>query len=91
MLEVYKHLIELGIDHVDIKYDNILKMPESSESWPSHVSPWTNRPYRYRLIDFTMAKKTNQIINELEDYYEDWVTMVLDGLPTGSLYDKLDF
>lgn len=37
VLEVFKHLAKLGIEYDDIRHANILRIPESPESWPCHV------------------------------------------------------
>jgi len=53
---LYRELVYLSIAHRDIRYYNILyapPSPSSSSDLPvAFESPFTNRTYKYRLVDF---------------------------------------
>ncbi|KAJ3552226.1 hypothetical protein NM688_g4265 [Phlebia brevispora] len=91
ILDVYTHLATLGIDHVDIRYANMRYAPQCPPGWPSLISPYTGLPYRWRLIDFEKAKKTNRRIDAFEVYHQQWVSRILDNLPFGDVVEPWDF
>ena len=68
---MYKHLARLGVVHIDIRHANILMAPECPQGWPTLLSPFTKRPYRYRLIDFVEARKADWTQEEFKQYHED--------------------
>lgn len=70
MYDAYARLTELGITHMDIKYGNILKTPETygdqcqfyqdeTRTTQNESSPMTRRSHKCRLINFKMLKKSN--------------------------------
>ena len=87
LAEMYSHLSHLGVDHVDIRHANILEAPLSPPGWPSLVSPQTNYAYRYRLIDFDNATKTNRPPYAFQEYYGQYINRLMQGLPLGYVFE----
>lgn len=88
---MYTHLALLGIDHVDIRYANILQAPESPPGWPSLVSPHSHAPYRWRLVDFERSRKTNRNLEKSIFHAKGWLSRVLDNLPFGDIVEPWEF
>jgi hypothetical protein len=83
----------LSIARRDIRYYNILCAPPCPSSLSFHVSfqqkksPFTNRTYKYRLVDFDRSRRINltfkeQAINDL-----DWIEKIIDGVENGQILD----
>ncbi|KAJ3535022.1 hypothetical protein NM688_g7036 [Phlebia brevispora] len=87
VLDMYNHLVELGIDHTDIRHANILEAPICPPGWPSLMSPLTNNAYRYRLVDFDNACKTNRALEFFPGYYQDYVRRLMRGLRMGYVFE----
>lgn len=87
---MYSHLSELGVDHVDIRYANILEAPVCPPGWPSLISPMTKQPYRFRIVDFDNARKTNRSTQMSARYNYDYVVRLLDGLQLGYIIEPWD-
>ena len=88
---MYTHLMILGIDHVDIRYANILLAPVAAPGWPSLRSPFSHTSYRFRIIDFESARKTNRCFAFFENYHERWLSRLLRGLRLGYIFEPWDF
>ncbi|KAJ3535023.1 hypothetical protein NM688_g7037 [Phlebia brevispora] len=87
ILNMYSHLVQLGVDHVDIRYANILEAPVCPPGWPSLMSPLTNNAYRYRLVDFGNSCKTNRAVKLFSVYYRSYVRRLLNGLKMGYIIE----
>ncbi|KIM83992.1 hypothetical protein PILCRDRAFT_87905 [Piloderma croceum F 1598] len=80
---LYRELAYLSIAHRDIRYYNILYAPPSLSlpvPFQHKKSPFTNRTYKYRLVDFDRSRRINltfkeQAINDL-----DWIEKIIDEL-----------
>ena len=83
VLEMYSDLAQLGMDHVDIRYANILYAPSAPPGLPSLPSPYTGKTYRWRLIDFGNSHKTNQDLERFQIYHYGYVERLFRLLPTG--------
>ena len=57
---MYRELTRLAVDHVDIRYENVLLAPPSPPGLEGKCSPKLGRPYRFRLVDFEHAVRTNR-------------------------------
>lgn len=90
-MDMYTHLAMLGIDHVDIRHANILEAPIYPPGWPSRVSPLSGIHYRFRLVDFERARKTNRGADSFNYYHESWVKRLLNNLPAGYVMEMWDF
>ncbi|KAF9505045.1 hypothetical protein BS47DRAFT_580721 [Hydnum rufescens UP504] len=49
--DIFGEIAELGVDHRDIRYSNILAAPQGPATLPSVPSPFTGRIYTHRIID----------------------------------------
>ena len=85
------HLVTLGVDHIDIRHANILEAPQGPPGWPSLASPFVSAAYRYRLVDFELARKTNRDLWIFEQYSKSWVDRLLNALPLGYVLETWDF
>ncbi|CAL1706326.1 unnamed protein product [Somion occarium] len=85
--EMYSDLAKLGVDHVDIRYFNILRAPEPLPDLPSLPSPFTQRTYNWRLVDFDNSFKTNRPLNMWFGYYHCVLDRLLANLPYGDIYE----
>jgi hypothetical protein len=57
---MYGEIAELGVDHRDIWYSNMLAAPQGPTTLPSLPSPFTGRIYTHRMIDIESCEKTNE-------------------------------
>ncbi|KAK7691970.1 hypothetical protein QCA50_005375 [Cerrena zonata] len=66
--DVSSDLIKLGIEHGDIRWNNIL----STGSHPRLPSPFTNRVYQWCFVDFDRARKrtSDQVYGHYASYRE---------------------
>ncbi|KAJ3535025.1 hypothetical protein NM688_g7038 [Phlebia brevispora] len=87
IVDMYRHFGQFGIDHIDIRYANILEAPECPPGWPSLMSPLTHNAYRYRLIDFGNSRKTNRALEFFPSYYFGYVNRLLNGLTGGYIVE----
>lgn len=92
--DAYATFTELGITHMDIKYGNILKAPESYEdqcqsyqdetqTTQNESSPMARRSYKCRLIDFEMSKKSNFSRARLDRTNNSYLERLISNLPYG--------
>lgn len=92
--DAYARLTELGITHMDIKYENILKALEPyGDQWQSYQdetritqnknSPMTRCSYKCRLIDFEMSKKSNFSRARLNRTNNSYLERLISNLPYG--------
>ncbi|KAF9503791.1 hypothetical protein BS47DRAFT_1355858 [Hydnum rufescens UP504] len=54
--DMYGEIAELGVDHRDIRYSNMLTAPQGPTTLPSLPSPFTGRIYTHRMIDIEWVK-----------------------------------
>ncbi|CAL1706342.1 unnamed protein product [Somion occarium] len=88
---IYADFGRLGVDHCDIRYFNILRAPSSSESpLPSLPSPFTQRTYNWRVVDFDNACKSNMNADFFRGYHHGLLVRLLTNLPWGFLCNTYD-
>ncbi|CAL1698792.1 unnamed protein product [Somion occarium] len=80
---LYHDIAELGVDHVDIRWQNILSVPRSPSTLPSLPSPFTGRKYKWRLVDFDRSYKTNRTAAHSYCYHVEYLSALLNGIPYG--------
>lgn len=86
VFEVYEKLSELGITHMDIKYNNILAAPvPASQCEKKHDShdPDCKRFHKCRLIDFEMSMKSNYSKARLIYGDDSYLQRLMKNLPHG--------
>ncbi|KAJ3558712.1 hypothetical protein NM688_g756 [Phlebia brevispora] len=87
IMDMYSDLAHLGVDHCDIRWANILYALPSPPSFPSLPSPYSGKTYRWRLVDFDNAQKTNQDLRRFHSYHKCYVGRLLEMLPTGYIVE----
>ncbi|KAJ3558714.1 hypothetical protein NM688_g754 [Phlebia brevispora] len=87
IMDMYSDLAHLGIDHTDIRWANILYAQPSPPGFPSLPSPYTGKTYRWRLIDFDNALKSNDTLQGFYTYHESYVERLLGLLPSGYIVE----
>jgi len=78
---------ELGVDHRDIRYSNILAAPEGPTTLPSLPSPFTGRIYTHRIIDLEQCEKTNSEAWRLTALQASWVNRIVENIPDGIIVE----
>ncbi|KAL4242369.1 hypothetical protein ABKN59_012019 [Abortiporus biennis] len=81
--DIASDLAELGIEHDDIRWNNIL----SAGTLPSLPSPFTKRTYGWRFIDFDLAVKTNKELEDVERGYQDYLDLIVNNIPFGCIVE----
>ncbi|KAK7692417.1 hypothetical protein QCA50_004042 [Cerrena zonata] len=81
---LYAHLASIGVDHGDVRYQNILYAPAGPDCLPSLPSPWTKKTYAWRIVDFHVATKTNMSSRRLAFQYNQSIDILLWNLPRDS-------
>lgn len=87
----YDVLIELGIEHCDIRLDNLLCTLESPLALPGIPSPLHGRVLKCRIIDFELSRKAAGFTEELRRDTRDPLFDLIDGLPNGIIYNQSYF
>ncbi|CAL1706344.1 unnamed protein product [Somion occarium] len=88
---IYSDLAQLGVDHCDIRYYNMLSAPSPANSpLPSLPSPFTQRTYGWRLIDFDNACKSNMNPMVFYGYHHDVIARLVYNLPWGVIFEPWD-
>ena len=77
---MYADISTLGVDHVDIRWQNILYAPVSPPGLPGLRSPYRHRTYRWRIVDFTSSVETNVKLEKL---------ILWSGINVGDLVDGI--
>lgn len=86
VFEAYEKLSELGITHMDIKYNNILAAPvPASQCEGEHGShdPDCKRFHKCRIIDFEMSMKSNFSKARLLYGDDSYLQRLMKNLPHG--------
>ncbi|KAF8506299.1 hypothetical protein BU17DRAFT_17401, partial [Hysterangium stoloniferum] len=55
LIETFSHLCQMGIQHRDVRWHNILRAPNSTENL---ICPTHDRVHEWRIVDFDLATKT---------------------------------
>lgn len=89
LVSLYSNLGRLGVDHVDIRYYNILRAPSKSPL-PSLPSPFTQRTYEWRIVDFNKSYKSNETLTGFHYYYKSYLHRLLINLPWKDIWEPWD-
>ncbi|KII84884.1 hypothetical protein PLICRDRAFT_179212 [Plicaturopsis crispa FD-325 SS-3] len=87
MADIYHDMAELGIYHRDIRWQNFLRAPSSSTGLPSLPSPYTNRAYGWRVIDFDNSEKNNSSMIDHKFYYNSFMRRIFRSIPCGFIVE----
>jgi hypothetical protein len=83
LYDLFGEISELGVDHRDIRYSNILAAPQGRDTLPGLPSPFTGRVYTHRIIDIEQCEKTNGKTWLLTNWQGSWVQRIVSNLPDG--------
>ena len=85
---MYADLARLGVDQNSIRYYDILRAPEpGSTPLPSLPSPFTQRTYEWRIIDFDGAYKSNRCASLFAGRNGGYLHRLLHNLPWGDIWE----
>ena len=85
---MYADLARLGVDQDDLRYYNILRAPaRGSSPLPSLSSPFTQRTYRWRIVDFDRACKSNVEREVAACKNDGYLDRLLINLPYGDIWE----
>ncbi|KAF9503790.1 hypothetical protein BS47DRAFT_1334772 [Hydnum rufescens UP504] len=90
LYDLFGEISELGVDHRDIRYSNILAAPEGPDTLPSLPSPFTGQVYTHRIIDIEQCEKTNGKTWLLTNWQGSWVQRIVSNLPDGIIIEPWD-
>ncbi|KAF8531479.1 hypothetical protein JB92DRAFT_2850440 [Gautieria morchelliformis] len=74
--EIYSDMGRFGIEHMDIRWRNILAAPAAQQS--------------IRVVDFDRSRKLNHSHSQIESAFGSWVRTILDGLEEGYVVEPWD-
>ncbi|CAL1713708.1 unnamed protein product [Somion occarium] len=77
--EMFKELARLGVWQPDIRYANILRVPNAESGKAGQ--------YRWRLVDFDRARKSNMSLERFEIEHDDLLEPLFEWLPRGVIRD----
>ncbi|KAF8503191.1 hypothetical protein JB92DRAFT_2970801, partial [Gautieria morchelliformis] len=72
--EIYSDMGRFGIEHMNIRWRNILA---------STVCPYHGHMHRWRVVDFDLSRKSNHSHSHIESASGSWLRTILDGLEEG--------
>lgn len=92
--DAYTRISELGLFHMDVKYDNILKAPAQPlriTSLGTSSESSTNagrRAYKCRIIDFEVSKKTSIELYRLLSSNSGYLNRLIYNLSFGEIINQ---
>ncbi|GJJ09749.1 hypothetical protein Clacol_003973 [Clathrus columnatus] len=88
IFEVYNDLSRLGIEHLDIRWSNILSVIQDPDYESSGiVCPNHGRVHQWRVVDFDLARKTNGTTVYLDKCTKGWLERLFFGLSNGRIIE----
>ena len=85
---MYADLARIGVDQDDLRYYNILRAPAPKSSpLPSLASPFTQRKYNWRIIDFDRGCKSNAVAEVFACKNNGYLDRLLINLPYGDIWE----
>ncbi|KAF8482311.1 hypothetical protein JB92DRAFT_3035459 [Gautieria morchelliformis] len=75
--EIYSDMDRFGIEHMNIRWRNILAAPAAQQST---VCPYHGHMHRWRVVDFDLSRKSNHSHSHIESASGSWLRTILDGL-----------
>ncbi|GJJ09985.1 hypothetical protein Clacol_004211 [Clathrus columnatus] len=89
--EIYNDLSRLGIEHLDIRWSNILSVIQDPDDESSGtVCPNHGHAHQWRVIDFDVARKTNGTIIYMDKCAGSWLVRLFLNLPKGRIIEPWD-
>ncbi|KAF8522515.1 hypothetical protein JB92DRAFT_2706296, partial [Gautieria morchelliformis] len=85
--EIYSDMGRFGIEHMDIRWRNILAAPATDQSI---VCPYHGHRHQWRVVDFDLSRKSNFSHSHIESSADGWLETILDGLEKGYVVEPWD-
>ncbi|KAF8522504.1 hypothetical protein JB92DRAFT_3094221 [Gautieria morchelliformis] len=85
--EIYSDMGRFGIEHMDIRWRNILAAPATDQSI---VCPYHGHKHQWRVVDFDRSRKSNFSHSHIESSADGWLRTMLDGLEEGYVVEPWD-
>ncbi|KAF8516611.1 hypothetical protein JB92DRAFT_2909592 [Gautieria morchelliformis] len=85
--EIYSDMGRFGIEHIDIRWRNILAAPAIDQSI---VCPYHGHKHQWRVVDFDLSRKSNHLHSGIETAANGWLQTILDGLEEGYVVEPWD-
>ncbi|KAF8531477.1 hypothetical protein JB92DRAFT_2850428 [Gautieria morchelliformis] len=85
--EIYSDMGRFGIQHMDIRWRNILAAPATDQSI---VCPYHGHRHQWRVVDFDLSRKANHLHSRIESAAAGWLETILDGLEEGYVVEPWD-
>ena len=84
VVEIYNDIGRLGIEHIDVRWRNVVRAPVIPESL---VCPYHGHRHGWRIIDFDCARKSDQLSDPIDYDHQSWLTEIFRNLPDGNVID----
>ncbi|GJJ09892.1 hypothetical protein Clacol_004116 [Clathrus columnatus] len=88
--EIYNDISRLGIEHLDIRWSNILSVQDPDHQPPENVCPNHGHAHRWRIVDFDLARKADGRVDYLDSCAESWLERLFTNLPRGVVVEPWD-
>ncbi|GJJ14147.1 hypothetical protein Clacol_008407 [Clathrus columnatus] len=86
--EVYNDLSRLGIEHIDVRWSNILSvLQDPNERSLGAMCPNHGHEHKWRIVDFDIARKSDARIDYLDICTSGWLELLFDNLPEGRIVE----
>ncbi|GJJ15366.1 hypothetical protein Clacol_009642 [Clathrus columnatus] len=86
--EIYNDLSRLGIEHMDVRWSNILSVLQDPNGQSlGVVCPNHGHTHQWRIIDFDVARKTDGSMKYLDVCAIDWLELLFNNLPKGRIVE----
>jgi hypothetical protein len=85
--EIYSDMGRFGVEHIDIRWRNILAAPAAQRSI---VCPYHGHPHQWRVVDFDRSRKSNFLHTHIEHASGSWLRTILGGLEKGYVVERWD-
>ncbi|KAF8461156.1 hypothetical protein JB92DRAFT_3072774 [Gautieria morchelliformis] len=85
--EIYSDMGRFGVEHIDIRWRNILAAPATDQSI---VCPYHRHRHQWRVVDFDLSRKSNHLHSGIETAAKGWLQTILNGLEEGYVVEPWD-
>jgi hypothetical protein len=78
--EIYSDIGQFGIEHIDVRWRNILEAPTTHDGL---VCPFHGHKHQWRVIDFDHSRKSGFKQEFIERINRAFINRLIDGLHEG--------